>query len=420
MTARMCRQLLVFATLLLCLGGSTLASEDQPVTRIVNTKTLERDVEPVIVRGASVDAFSGIPVNQLILYTYTGSTWLQIPAQVDEVTAGGSYALIEDGLLDANDEIVFMAKDLGSQAPADSALPAVLPIDLRWYEIEVSDPTSPAGKGWAYLVRSRVLDPTSPDDYVDFDPAAHRINGENYSLGFATPDPWADYLTLGGSGVDILDRTKMRLACKVPFICPITEEEGAELQDDLVKDGPVRVIVRSGRVLAYGTVASWVTVIDIPELLAGDIRFSTDFSSMVSGAVYYNAAVPMGVTADGIPDAVAEEPLSPWWQLSTAAGTLVYAADTTPIGGTQSNYYVDDATVDASDTGDQRHYGDTGVSIQGPNLEFSYTFALYVLPGVQPNQGETYAAYLAQPLSVSTQLMRLDLPLKLYLPRIHR
>lgn len=297
------------------------------------TMTFDRNFEPVVVTGMTVGALTGFPVNQLFVYAYSGGVWRQIPAQVDEVTATGDYTTTEDSLLNANDEIVFMAKDLGEQAPVNMPITASLPISLTWYEIEVNDPISPTQRGWAYLVRSRVLTQTLTADYVGFDPATHRIHGEIYSLGFATPRPWADYLTLGNSGVDILDRTKMRLNCIIPLICPITEDKGLPLQDHLIKDGPVRVIVRGGRVLAYGSLLSWTTSISIARLFAGDIRFSIDFNQAVTGSIYYNAVVPGGVTVNGITDTVPAVPLSPWWQVSTSHGTLVQVADATSIGG---------------------------------------------------------------------------------------
>jgi len=452
MNERICRQLIALLALLvglsgfsvalasLALAGSastarTLNQDLEPATlsgaaatglAAVDTastaKTLDRDLEPVVITGTAVSALTGFPLDELFVYVYSGGVWTQIPAQVDKVTATGAYATSEDGLLDANDEIVFMAKDLSDRAPAGTSLTDVLPISTGWYEIQVTDPTSPTRKGWAYIVHSSTLTPTFTADYVSFDTILHRINAASYSLGFATPKPFADYLTLGGSYVDIPDRTKMRLLCQIKldprtWLCPITEEEGLPLQDDLIKDGPVRVIVRGGRVLAYGSMARWTTVLDIPSYLEGDIRFSTDLSPAASGATHYSAVVPGGVTVDGIADTVAAEPLSPWWQVSTDSGTLIQVADTTPIGGIQTNYYLDNSQADASDTGDRRHYGDTGVYIKDPNLTFTYTFALCSLAGTQPNVGATYQAYFMQPLSVAALREGLS---AIYLPAVMR
>jgi hypothetical protein len=215
------------------LAGAVLARGEPMVKRqmswaeeallgAASTQTLTRDLEPVIFAGTTISRLIGTPVDELWVYAYSGGAWTQIPAQVDEVTAAGSYVAIEDSLLDENDEIVFMAKDLGDQMASTLLFTGSLSIGRGWYEIEVTNPVSPAQKGWAYLVHSRVLTRTFAGDYVDFDPATHRINGETFSLGFATPNPWANYLTLGTGGVDILDRTKMRLLCQFRLIYPIT------------------------------------------------------------------------------------------------------------------------------------------------------------------------------------------------------
>jgi hypothetical protein len=141
-----------------------------------------------------------------------------------------------------------------------------------------------------------------------------------------------------------------------------------------------------------------------------------DFSPVVSGATYYNAVVPGGVTVDGTADGVPAEPFSAWWQLATDAGTLIQVADVAPIGGTPSNYYEDDAAVDDSDTGDQRRYGDTGAYIDNPLLNFTYSFSIYTLPGTQPNVGTAYEAFFRHPLSVKAQLFGDFWPEKVYLP----
>jgi len=86
------------------------------------------------------------------------------------------------------------------------------------------------------------------------------------------------------------------------------------------------------------------------------------------------------------------------------------------FGGTESNHYVANWEVDVSDTGDQRHYGDTGVFIGNPNLSFTYTFSIYLLAGAQPNVGATSEALFTHPLSVTGLLQ--EPPVRIYLPVI--
>jgi hypothetical protein len=123
---------------------------------------------------------------------------------------------------------------------------------------------------------------------------------------------------------------------------------------------------------------------------------------------------------NGVPDNVAAQPLSPWWQLSTDTGTLIQVSDTSLLGGTQSNYYEDNLARDPDDTGDQRRYGDTGIYITNPSLAFTYRFSIYALLGRQPNVGATYEAYFEQPFSVTAQLFGDFSPEKIYLPLVVR
>jgi uncharacterized repeat protein (TIGR01451 family) len=403
---RMRRCLQVLLMFIVALGGlgvvmAGLAMADSDV--VTTAGPLTRDLEPVIVSGAEVSALGGTPIDELFVYSTAGHGWSQIPFQVDEVTATGDYTTTEDSLLDGNDEIVFMAMDLGVQAPSDDPILASLPISLPWYEIEVTDPTDPAAKGWAYLVRSSTLTSTFAEDYVDYDLGSHRIEGSAYALGLAIPHPYFDYLSLNG-GEDILDRTKTRLCFTYkPSFCPIHEDNlpgDPEISDDLVKDGPVRVVVRGGKGLAYHSMVQWTRPIswekswDPPHM-----RFSMDFTEQVIGAAHYSGVVTDGVTVDGDPDTVAEEPASSWIQLSTDDGTLIQAGDIEAMGGTQYNYYEDDSEWDSRDTGDGVRYGDAGLFVKNPSPIFTYTFSLYVLPGSQPNVGSAYDAFFKQPLS---------------------
>jgi hypothetical protein len=208
-------------------------------------------------------------------------------------------------------------------------------------------------------------------------------------------------MSFAGSDVDLLDRTKSRLYCGNPALCPYTEQKLLPLPPGLVRDGPVRVIVREGKGLAYHSMVHWTTQFRTILGLSGDVRYSTDFSSTVSGATLYTAVSPGGVTIDGISETLPSTPASPWWQLSTVTGTVVQVADASSAGGPQTNYYEDDATPDGNDTGDGLRYGDIGTYIANPTFPFTFTFSFYSLPPSQPNVGDTYLAYFQQPLSVT-------------------
>jgi hypothetical protein len=201
-------------------------------------------------------------------------------------------------------------------------------------------------------------------------------------------------------------------------VCPITENDITGSPNDVVvKDGPVRVVLREGLLLAYNSLVSWSRPYAITDEYAGDVQVSVDFSPAITGATYFNAAVPQGVTIDGLPDDIPPTPASNWWQVSTTEGTVVQVTDIASIGGTPTNYYVDDDQIDKDDTGDQKHFGDTGLRIRNPNRGFVHHYNMYILPDRQANVGEKYVEYYANPLSAeATWLKKSSMSIEGYLP----
>jgi hypothetical protein len=356
--------------------------------------SIERGLEPVVVAGADLPDLAGAPTDSLFVYAYRDGGLQQIPFQVDEVVSG-AYAPTEGSPLDADDEVVFMASDLGARL-LDEQFAATLPISPTWYRIEVTDPLSPTAQGWAYVVRSSSLTKTFTQTYASFDPATDQITTTQYALGFLSGHPGFDTLALHGSAEDILDRTKVRV--ETPIVT-LTEQNLPAPEPTAIKDGPVRVIVQNRGIMGYRSMLyTWVA----EDLLgATAARLSTDFNENATGATLYNAVTPTGLTIDGNPDVIVEAPVSPWWEVIDDTGSLVQVADSSGVGGTQTNYYKDDDTTDPADTGDGKSYGDTGILVQSPNETVTYQTVLYVLPPGQPSMGALFAAYAASPLQVT-------------------
>lgn len=387
--------------------------------------TWTRTLEPVILGGGQALLFDGAPGDELRAYAYDGAAWQPIPLQLDEVDASGVYT-IEDGLLDANDELVFMAVDLGQPAT-----PSQWPDDAESrayprYEVQVTNPLSPAELGWVYFYRSTTL-AASPDDYVRWEAANKRIVGGTYVLGFTpTLHAGVEVLELNGSGVDALDRTKIRanVTCRIGPI-PIWTDTLNE--EDLVAlvgpsdptpdvDGPVRVGGGSTQASSwsYHAIYQSVAAIDLgsfdppppcTSLVLNWLRFSGDWldpaaSGMVP-ALYYDDNTPVGVAIDGSPDSVAAAPANAWKQVSGGQGSLVQVVNVTLGGGTLSNYYEDDASQDPDDTGDQRSYGDAGFRVDNPSGQVSFELFNVVLGPQQPNVGALYRSYHDQPLQTT-------------------
>ena len=126
-----------------------------------SSEGMTRTQEPVIVAGGQLALFEGAALNDLFVYACTGATWQQIPFQVDEVDASGTYT-VENGLLDGNDELAFMAMDLGDRVTVSEWITDTSSQGYARYEIQVSDPLNPGQQGWVYLYRSETVSPTLP------------------------------------------------------------------------------------------------------------------------------------------------------------------------------------------------------------------------------------------------------------------
>jgi hypothetical protein len=157
------REKLILALLVAVSGIAGLVAQPAPVaTGSGSIRSIDRGFEPVIVTGSQLPSLQGSPVSQIMVHAHdSGSNqWAVIPSQVDErkdVTLEGRCTHVEnmfaqeDDLLDADDELAFMAADLGDLA-ADGVLP---PGDaLTVYRLEVTDPRLGGGQGWAYVTAS--------------------------------------------------------------------------------------------------------------------------------------------------------------------------------------------------------------------------------------------------------------------------
>lgn len=131
------------------------------------SKSLERNDDPVVVLGEDLQDLLGTPTETIFVFTWNSGTgaFEQIPFQIDKKTdlflgppnPGGfppgpgttkdrqiertyDFDGVEDGRgLGPDDELVFMASDTGDRAPAGAEIPGSGAI--RW-ELEVLDPLS--------------------------------------------------------------------------------------------------------------------------------------------------------------------------------------------------------------------------------------------------------------------------------------
>jgi hypothetical protein len=180
--------------------------------------SLNRDMDPVIVKGDSLPYFNTDPISNIkvLVYDAASGEWHAIPMQVDEVLPGGNYFGDTNGTLDPLDELLFMAKDMGDQAPGRHVWPDDEESKQRpRYEIMAVDPGSQQ-RVYAYIYSSATL-PTSPNSHIRY--VNDRILAETYSLAHNSdgrivsgfPDSMAIPTAVGGDGIDFLDRHRVRL-----------------------------------------------------------------------------------------------------------------------------------------------------------------------------------------------------------------
>ena len=169
--------------------------------------TWTRTLEPVIITGGQVTQFSGVDISLIFAYAYSAGNWEQIPLQIDEVNVLGQYG-VDNGVLDENDELVFMAMDLGEMASNKDWILNGASKNFNRYQLEVTNPLTPTEVGYVYLFQSNSVPRTHPD-YIDWLTGTQEIVSEIYSNGYhhITPSE-AEFLKLNGNDVDVLDRSK--------------------------------------------------------------------------------------------------------------------------------------------------------------------------------------------------------------------
>ena len=241
-----------------------------------------RDADPVVMLGSQLPGLQGLAVDRIVGFRFIGD-WQQIPIQIDErkhVDFGvvyhqspcgfGTMAYADpttyvgadtDPTFDADDELVFMAKDAGQEIVWYVGPPRGV-TDAGVVEVEVRDPLT-GEVGYVYLfVTDGTLTPDAGVNYVAYRfnlfsgpyistyKTAHGPNPEDsyaYTAWYRTH--FSDRFILdglnilagGASGVDVLDRYR---SIKDNGGCDRSEDtfsagEGAFFTN---KDGPVRAI----------------------------------------------------------------------------------------------------------------------------------------------------------------------------------
>lgn len=239
----------------------------------ISSRTLERPEASVVVLGSQLEALHGVAIDALRLVTWRDGAVRQVPFQIDERTPEEEYAYAygelrrsdtDDGELDANDELVFMARDVGPRLPA-----AALRLGQgRSLELEVVDPDARHRRGWVYLLHYPVdAPPRTPQRYVTLERQDGHVVGWSGRrvLAAGAPDRRNLFdldqlrfvLPEGGFGPDVLDRVKLNLSASYLFL--EVRRSVDEFRTALVgySSGPIRAVA-SYQLEAYLIWGHWI------------------------------------------------------------------------------------------------------------------------------------------------------------------
>jgi hypothetical protein len=440
--------------LLLCLailGASPLQAGDEQTQGNAEIKDLTRTVDPIVIRGEALPALLGLGLDGFRLFSAAGGALGPVPFQIDEVDEDGLYVLPEGtepnkdkghrgkdqdlpNALDTNDELVFMASDLGDRVPS-----AQWPAGIRQgSEIEVRDPAT-GRKGWAYLYWFEKPPPASAKDYVRYSREEDRIHTPHFSLGYSPAKDlvYTAYMTIDpkgkGGGVDIMDRINIRFSASI-FLQSITF---GRTEDDFVsrviayKDGPVRAMRRvansmrlvlglqTPKIIAYSVyyrdTIETPNVLHLPVSLASVCRSAyfeggTDYNHLAYGMRFFNPRNPAGVVVDGrmSPEEQHMDLGEHAWTLTAGEqGNILNRVEMGEgLKGVLTNklIYIDDLNRSNAPEGEPGTTPKIGFSLE--NLlalkkgTYRYNARFYFVPDTQKSTVSAYVAILDNPLEV--------------------
>ena len=441
------------ATLLILLFAGSLAL---PASRAQENPLPEsRAFEPVVLTGDVLAPLAGATPERVAAFRFRDGAWEQVPVQVDEREridiawayngrndarcgtpgawcapfSGEFYTTVymdegtfvgadADPFVDADDEVVFMARDAGAVAPAGTAPPpGVLGSD--GVQVRLRDPLGPglsfvylfwhdgryasdAGRPYVdyrfrlgsgdyratYNLEGDGLPPPGPQGYaLGANPEDTEVETAYYRRHFS--DRWIEdglsILADGATGVDLLDRHKIQIFASE---CGRTEFTGSAGRGAFVTNraGPVRAIrsvigfnsgplVQGDHVFYERYAVSSFTL--RVHSVGGGLNY-LDYSEGAEGMYRYSNLDPEGLVVDGSPDTAAVGPLE-WEVMQGPQGTMVTAYDlATNIPGLSiGSYYLDEAPTESLQcTGDAAAIGASGPWLQS------------ALPNTDPLRGE--------------------------------
>jgi hypothetical protein len=215
----------------------------------------ERFWEVVHLDAGMLDSLHGVPQHELALFACQQECKV-IPWQLDERDPSGSLVLDQGpergfddppGLLDENDDVLFMAVDAGRRLERSGGDVGWHAKAIRGFEIEVYDPRS-GRRVWAYLLQFAGAAPRAAGSYVQYSPEQDRVRTTGVVLGFERGIP--RFLALASSDAavpeNLLDRMKIRASARFLWglLTLRRDEDDIEARLAAWRQGPIRAIRR--------------------------------------------------------------------------------------------------------------------------------------------------------------------------------
>ncbi len=422
-----------------------------------------RQMEPIVVPSDSTPELIGTAVNQIFAFSYSeaSQSWQAIPFQIDEKgieTAVNFYDSTRidtffnyfgelNGLLDSQEELLFLAQDAGDKAPENQWITDTDSKNYPRIEIKVLDPLNPDEPGYFYLYQSTTLK-SSPQDYVQLTPATTDTTGDDfiqavsYSEGHDqngfTKD-WTIPLDQQGNGQDFMDFLKMRLKVDFGFLIGLSEVQSLQYRKLAYADGPIRVVRRLSFFLRFSLFPQPIGVADFTTYYypyhtqvegpsrrlsaswgVAYLRQSVDLNENAIGMQFYNP-LNSRILIDGKPDTTVvktllDSPAMNWHLITGTPGSVVFTYTVPAIGERRELYYFDNDSAPSgdgfeTDSGDEKSYGDIGISIFGQRMEGSFGMsydALFLGADQNPSIGPEVVFLKQNPLTLSTTSILYD------------
>ena len=216
---------------------------------------------PVIVPGSQLAPLVGVSVDLVRVLAVRDGTHVPIPFQVDERKPDGEWAYADgveatadpDEALDADDEVVFMAADVGTRSTREP------PGCRRSVEVQIADPVE-GGRSWVYVCEAvSAAGARANEEYLELDTTTDTVDTPFYSVTFSHSLP-SSYAFVGlrrpdgSTGLNVIDRTKIRVKAHLllGLIEWATNEDDMQSRPVGYLAGPVRVIRRVRSVVKLG------------------------------------------------------------------------------------------------------------------------------------------------------------------------